>query len=194
MDFKVEPGNTPLDPTEAEGLIPKIWTLEELNQVEGQNILLGRRWAMKDRGIKDNLLSSTALRQLHERMFDLTWKWAGKYRLTQKSIGIEAFRIPTELKILVDDVKTWIEFNTYAPGEIATRFHHRLVQIHAFPNGNGRHARLATDILCSQLGIESFSWGAKLSLGPVEIRQRYIAALRKADAHDYSEILVFVRS
>ena len=194
MDFRINPGNTPLDPTEAEGLIPKIWTLKELNQTEGQNILLARRWAMKDRSIQANLLSSTTLRQLHERMFSLTWKWAGTYRLTQKSIGIEAFRIPTELKILVDDVKAWIEFGTYSPDEIATRFHHRLVQIHAFPNGNGRHARLATDLLCSQLGIEAFSWGAKLSLEPVEIRRRYIAALQMADAHDYSEILLFVRA
>ena len=194
MDFEIEPGNTPLDPTEAEGLIPTIWTKKELNQAEGANILVARRWAMLDQDIQKNLLSSANLRLLHQKMFDKTWRWAGKYRVTQKSIGIEAFRISTELKILTDDIRAWIEFNTYSSDEIAARFHHRLVQIHAFPNGNGRHARLATDILCNQLGILPFTWGAKSFVTAEEVRKRYIAALQLADGHDYSEILEFVRA
>ena len=194
MDFEIEPGNTPLDPTEAEGLIPTIWTKKELNQAEGANILVARRWALLDQDIQTNIQSSANLRLLHQKMFDKTWRWPGKYRVTQKSIGIEAFRISTELKILTDDIKAWVEFATYSPDEIATRFHHRLVQIHAFPNGNGRHARLATDILCNQLGIEAFSWGAKSLINAEEVRKRYIAALQLADGHDYSEIMTFVRS
>jgi Fic-DOC domain mobile mystery protein B len=191
MDFQVDPGNTPLDPTEAEGLIPKINTLRELNRAEAINILMAKRWAEGDSQIASDLLNPSTLKQLHKRMFDQTWRWAGKYRQTQKSIGIEAFRISSELKNLTDDVKTWIEFGTYPADEIATRFHHRIVFIHAFPNGNGRHARLATDLLCVQLKVDRFSWGA--SMDASEVRQNYIAALHLADLHDFSALLEFVR-
>ncbi|MEI8282645.1 MAG: mobile mystery protein B [Armatimonadota bacterium] len=194
MDFQVAPGNTPLNPTEAEGLIPKLSMLEELNQAEGFNILSARRWANEDLTSASDVLSSSSLRKLHLKMFDRTWRWAGKYRVTQKSIGIEAFRIASELEKLVANTKTWIEFGTYSPLEIAVRFHHRLVQIHAFPNGNGRHARLATDLLCQQLGIELFSWGSHLKEGRVEVRRKYITALQKADNHEFEDLLVFVQS
>ena len=194
MDFRVEPGNTPLDQTEAEGLIPSIGTQIQLNLAETQNIFSAIMWAETNRRIESDFLNPETLKMLHRKMFDKTWRWAGKFRVTQKSIGIEAFRISTELKNLTENMKTWIEFNTYPPDEIATRFHHRLVQIHAFPNGNGRHARLATDILCNQLGIEAFSWGAKSLINTEEVRKRYITSLQMADGHDYSEILEFVRS
>ncbi len=194
MEFQVAPGNTPLDPTEAEGLIPKISTLGELNQVEGFNILSARRWANEDQAIASDLLSSSSLRKLHLKMFDRTWRWAGKYRITQKSIGIEAFRIASEIENLVSNTKTWIEFGTYSPLEIAVRFHHRLVQVHAFPNGNGRHARLTTDLLCQQLRIEPFTWGSHLIEERAQVRRKYIAALQDADNHDFTALLVLVQS
>lgn len=194
MDFKLEAGDTPLDPNEIEGLIPSLRTQADLNRVELQNILRAVRWAEESKTIKESLLTDNSLRQLHQKMFDRVWKWAGKYRKTQKSIGIEANRIPTEMRNLMEDVKIWIESESYPTEEILVRFHHRLVQIHAFPNGNGRHARLATDLLADQLGVPRFSWGANSRLDPGTLRQSYIKALQMADQHDFDALLLFVRS
>jgi Fic-DOC domain mobile mystery protein B len=192
MDFRIDAGNTPLDPTEAEGLIPSISTQAELNSAELRNIFAARRWANRNREIESNLLHPATLRLLHKMMFDQTWTWAGKFRMTQKSIGIEAFRISTELKILCDDTRTWIEMESYKKDEIAVRFHHRLILIHAFPNGNGRHARLATDLLCAKLEILAFTWGSGLPYN--EVRATYISALQEADRHDLQPLIAFVRS
>lgn len=194
MNFDPVHGQTPLDPDEAEGLVPALSTQQELNQFEAQNILEALLWARSSRAIRKQLLSVDTLKQLHRRMFDQTWKWAGRFRLTQKSIGVEAYRISTELTNLVEDVKVWIEFATYSTEEIAVRFHHRLVQIHPFPNGNGRHARLATDLLCEQLSIPLFTWGSGDLIRDSDVRRSYIQALQSADAHDYSLLMAFVRS
>jgi Fic-DOC domain mobile mystery protein B len=194
MDFRLDLGNTPLDLSEVEGLIPSLSTMRELNFAETRNIVLADKLARANRRIQTNLLDPEVLKLLHKMMFNEVWRWAGKYRQTQKSIGIEAYRISSELKNLTEDVKTWIEFKTYSRDEIATKFHHRLVLIHAFRNGNGRHARLATDILCQQLGIEPLTWGSKAVIDPKVLRERYISALQKADAHDYSPLMEFVRS
>lgn len=194
MDFRLEAGNTPLDPSEAEGLIPNLSTQAELNEFEARNILEAAVWARTNPRVLKNLLDVDFLRLLHRQMFRRTWRWAGRYRVTQKSIGVEAFKISTELKNLVDDVNVWIEFQSYETDEIIARFHHRLVQIHPFPNGNGRHARLAADLLAFKLGIEPFSWGANSNKPMIETRQHYIKALQSADQHDYSKLLKFVRS
>ena len=127
-------------------------------------------------------------------MFGQVWRWAGVYRKTGKNIGIDAYQMSAALKDLCDDVDTWIEFESYPIDEIAVRFHHRLVFIHLFPNGNGRHARLATDILLNkQLGTAVFNWGRGKIDKQGDFRSSYIAALRKADAGDYSALLAFVR-
>lgn len=127
-------------------------------------------------------------------MFGQTWKWAGSFRLTQKSIGVEAERISTELHNLLEDVKWWLDFASYEPREIAARFHHRLVSIHLFPNGNGRHARLATDLLCRREGWQMPSWGASDLVRPGDARSRYIAALKSADGHDIQPLIAFMWS
>lgn len=194
MDFRLEAGNTPLDPSEAEGLIPNLSTQAELNEFEARNILEAAVWARTNPRVVKNLLNLDVLRLLHRQMFRRTWRWAGRYRVTQKSIGVEAFKISTELKNLVDDVNVWIEFQSYETYEIIARFHHRLVQIHPFPNGNGRHARLAADLLALKLNAPMLSWGANSNKPMVETRQHYIEALQSADQHDYSKLLKFVRS
>ena len=74
------------------------------------------------------------------------------------------------------------------------RFHHRLVQIHPFPNGNGRHARLAADLLVMRLGRERFSWGIESLRNAGAMRHRYIAALKTADNFDLGPLLGFARS
>lgn len=183
---------TDLSPEEREGLIPSyITTRAELNEAEQANIIDGREWAF---GRRRDILNEVFLKRLHERLFGKVWRWAGEYRTSGKNIGIEAYQIPMELRKLLDDVCYWIEHETYSADEIAARFHHRLTCIHCFPNGNGRHARMATDLLLENMGEEPFSWGRENLVDAGETRVRYIAALRAADRHDIEPLLAFVRT
>jgi Fic-DOC domain mobile mystery protein B len=184
--------STPLTPEELEGLIPSYITLRsELNEAEQTNILDAEEWAFAR---KRNVLDERFLDNLHKRMFGRVWRWAGTHRQTNKNIGVEAYRIPQDLRQLLDDCRFWIENGTYEQDEIATRFHHRLVFIHPYPNGNGRHARLATDLLLVAMGQPRFSWGQINLVDAGDTRQAYVAALRTADAHDYALLLTFVRT
>lgn len=183
---------TPLEPEEREGLIPSYITLRhELNEAEALNIAEAEGWAFAR---KRDVLSEAGLKALHKRMFGAVWTWAGTFRQTERNIGIDAVRIGVELRTLLDDVGFWMEHQTYLSDEIAVRFHHRLVAIHCFPNGNGRHARLAADILLRQLGGERFTWGRANMTQPGETRKAYVAALRKADGHDIGDLLLFARN
>jgi len=185
-------GGTELAEEEREGLIPSYITLRrELNEAEQANILEAEEWAFAR---KRKLLEEKLLNNLHKRMYGNVWGWAGNYRTSGKNVGIDAYRIPTELRQLLDDCRYWIENETYEPDEIAARFHHRLVSIHCYPNGNGRHARLAADLLLKSMGQERFSWGGKNLVDLSETRKRYIAALQEADGHDIGSLLEFVRS
>lgn len=122
------------------------------------------------------------------------WSWAGAYRQTERNIGVAPYRIGSDLAVLLDDARYWVEHQTYPADEVAVRFHHRLVSIHPFPNGNGRHARLMPDLLVEKLGRESFSWGGGSLADVGELRARYVAALQAADDHDIAALLVFARS
>ena len=185
-------GRTELTEEESEGLIPSYITLRsELNEAEQANILDAEEWAFAR---KRDLLEEGFLNNLHKRMYGNVWRWAGRYRTSGKNIGIEAYRIPVELRQLLDDCRYWIENRTYEPDEIAVRFHHRIVSTHCYPNGNGRHARLATDLLLKSMGQERFSWGGENLIDVGETRERYIAALQAADEHDIGPLLEFVRS
>lgn len=184
--------STPLSPEEREGLIPSYITLRgELNEAEQANILEGDNWAFAR---KRNVLDQGFLNRLHERLYGHVWRWAGQYRNSQKNIGVEHYHIPTELRTLLDDCRYWVEHKTYPPDEIAARFHHRLVAIHCYPNGNGRHARMAADLLLVSLGRDRFSWGSANLVDAGTTRAAYVAALRAADNHDYDPLLAFVRS
>lgn len=191
------PGATPLDADELASLIPShITTQGELNEWEQLNILQGEQWVRKQR---KEFLTEAFLRQLHKQMFGETWKWAGELRKSDKNIGIDWLKISVELKKLLDDVRYQLEHGSFPADEIAVRFHHRLVAIHPFPNGNGRHARLMADLLVERLGKPRFSWGQhSLNAGNLvdanETRQRYIAALQAADARDIAPLLNFARS
>jgi Fic-DOC domain mobile mystery protein B len=186
------PGATPLDADELAYLIPgHIVTQGELNEWEQLNILQGEAWAGKQR---KEILNERFLRQLHGQMFGETWRWAGEFRKTDKNIGVDWLTIGVELKKLLDDVHYQIEHASYPPDEIAVRFHHRLVAIHPFPNGNGRHARLMADLLVERLGQPRFTWGSRELVDATETRQGYIAALQAADARDTTRLLAFARS
>ena len=183
---------TPLTPEETRDLIPAhIAYRRELNEAEQENITRAQAWALNRRR---DLLSEKFIKQLHRRMLGDVWRWAGKFRTSERNLGIPFYEIPVALRQLLDDTKAWIEHQTYPPDEIAVRFHHRLVQIHAFPNGNGRHARLIADLLVMRLGGARFSWGREGLRDPSAVRQRYIAALQSADNHDVGPLLAFARS
>lgn len=194
MNDILEPDDaaTPLTPEEMRDLIPAhIAYRSELNEAEQENIARAQEWALGPRW--RDLLSEKFAKALHRRMLGDVWRWAGRFRTSQRNMGIDYWLIPTELRKLLDDTKAWIEFKTYPADEIAVRFHHRLVLIHPFPNGNGRHARLMADLLIMRLGGERFSWGRESLRDPGVARQQYIAALRAADNHDIAPLLAFAR-
>ena len=186
-------GATLIDRNEAAGLIPAHITLQsQLNEYEAANILSAQEWlATRRRG---DPLNSKFLHTVHRKMFDKTWKWAGKARRTDKNIGGPWFEVPTKLHQLLGDVRAQVEYRAYPALELATRYHHRLVAIHVFPNGNGRHARIMADLLLQQLTGERFTWGEGKALPLSELRSTYIHALREADAGDYLPLLRFVQS
>lgn len=194
MKFDYPKGATPIDDDELADLIPWHITLQsELNEWEGQNILEANTLlGAKEFKYKD-ILTFDFLLYVHKLMFDRTWKWAGKTRKSMKNIGVDVSRIFEQTKYLCDDTLYWIEHNTFPADEIGVRFHHRLVLIHLFPNGNGRHSRLVTDILMRSIGQPIFSWGSKDLYHEGEIRKKYIIALVEADKNNYMPLLNFVR-
>ena len=186
-------GATPLDPDESAGLLAgHIATREQLDEWEAENILEGERWAAGAAKRRD-ILDDAFLRELHRRMFGRTWKWAGTYRSTERNIGVAPARIAEEVRQLLENTRAQIAGKVAAIDEVAARFHHRLVWIHPFPNGNGRHARLLTDLLLAANGAEPFTWGRGDLEHAGEARERYLAALRAADARDFAPLLAFVR-
>jgi Fic-DOC domain mobile mystery protein B len=194
MKFEAPEGATPLDPNEAGGLLlTHITTRAELDRWEQENIAEAEAWAF--RRAHPDILTDGFARRLHERMFGNVWRWAGLYRKTGKNIGISAREIATELRKLCDDCKIWIEYGSYPPDEIAARFHHLLTAIHPFANGNGRHARLMTDmILVHLLKQPRFTWGSGNLISAGDCRRQYVQSLRAADRYDYEQLLAFVRS
>lgn len=199
-DLMVEPeGATPLGPDELVGLIPtSVSNRSELNEVEKENIADATRWAFGQKWTADALLSEEIIRQLHKRMFGDVWKWAGTFRLRETSIGVPSSQIAVQLRNLLADARVRIETMTSpeeSADEIAIWFHHRLVQVHPFPNGNGRHARLAADLLVVALGGRRFTWGSADLTGTGDARSTYLRALQKADRDfDYKPLLAFART
>ena len=193
-NFNYPEGATPIDPNEVQGLLlTHITTHSELDRWEQDNIVMALSWL--DQNKPKNILNEKFIKELHRRMFSDVWKWAGTFRRSDKNIGCPWIQIPLLVKNLCDDAKLWLELKNESPAKIAVRFHHRLVSIHPFPNGNGRHARLMTDILLENiLGCYRFSWGSKDLSEANNSRQKYIAALHKADGGNYKPLLKFVRT
>lgn len=190
--FEESDNATPLTPEERHALIPAhIAYRRELNEAEQENIARGHDWAL---GRRRDLLNEKFISDLHRRMFGDVWRWAGKFRTSERNLGIAHYEVAVALRQLLDDARAWIEHTAYPPDEIAVRFHHRLVQIHPFPNGNGRHARLIADLLVMSLGGPRFSWGSANLQNAGEVRHRYITALRAADTGDLAPLLAFARS
>lgn len=191
--LKEEPdGATPLTAEERDSLIPSHVTLRrELNELEQQNILEADIWAFAR---SRNPVDEPFGRQLHTRMFGEVWRWAGSYRTTNKNIGVDREVIRTRLYESLDNYRYWIEHQTFAPDEIAARFHHTLVLVHPFPNGNGRWSRMMADVLAVRLGQSRFTWGSNSLDAAGQTRRAYIETLKAADRHDYSRLTPFARS
>jgi Fic-DOC domain mobile mystery protein B len=191
--FHNDEAGTPLEPQERKELIPThITTREQLNELEAKNILEAISWVFER---KRDVTSETFLLGLHRRMLDKVWRWAGKYRMTERNLGVAPHLIQVEIHALFDNMRYWIEHETFPLDELAVRFHHGLVVIHPFANGNGRWSRLAADVLIVQLGGKRFSWGSGANLQHAGAdRERYIANLREADNHNFTPLTAFARS
>jgi Fic-DOC domain mobile mystery protein B len=189
------PGNTPISEDEIEALIPNLATRAELNEWERENIILAERWCFSPRVLKKfNPALEADVRELHRRMFGKTWKWPGAYRKTEKTIGVPVVQINEAMAAFLGDAAYWIKEKAFEADELAVRFHHRLVHIHPFPNGNGRHSRLIADMLAVQLGRPRFPWGQTSLQAACELRTRYISAIRQADDGKLKPLLEFARS
>jgi Fic-DOC domain mobile mystery protein B len=182
-------GQTPLDPNEIDGLRLEVSTRAELNDAEEVSIRDGIRWGERQIRHRDPL-DLVFARELHRRMFGRVWTWAGTFRTTARNIGVDVDQINICAQQLVDNARYWIEHATFPSDETFARFHHRLVQIHCFPNGNGRHARAMTDLVMMNIGVERFGWGQSMAN---EARVAYISSLRAGDAGDFASLLAFVR-
>lgn len=192
--FRYPEGATPLDPNETRGLrLTHITTRGELNRWEQENIVEAIAWL--ERTQPEDILNESFIKELHKRMFGNVWSWAGKFRESDKNLGGPWHQVPMALTDFCNDARLWIELRKETPDQIAARFHHRLVSIHPFSNGNGRHSRLMTDVLLENVLREPrFSWGGRDLSRSGDQRKRYIAALRAADGMNYEPLLAFVRS
>ena len=188
-------GATALDPDELDGLKFKHVSVKgELDQLEQAGITEGLKWLNKQKN--PDVLSEAFVLELHKRLFGSVWKWAGIFRRTEKDIGVAPIQVATQLRQLLDDAKYWVEHDSYSPKELAARLHHKLVFIHLFANGNGRHARIMADAVLTKLLHEpAIDWAGGFSLEAMnERRNQYIEALRAADGHDFTALLEFVRA
>ncbi|MGH3521678.1 MAG: mobile mystery protein B [Mycobacterium sp.] len=184
-------GATPLEPDEIEGLIPDLQTTSELNEWEHANILKAYPWAFSRAGLK--VLDMQFVLELHRKMLDETWQWAGKLRWSDKNIGVHWPTIPESLDQVLNNARYWIEHNAYTLDEIAVRFHHQLVRVHPFPNGNGRHARLMADILLAHRSAPPLTWGSRKRSTHGTARELYLGALREADRGNVEALLKLAR-
>jgi Fic-DOC domain mobile mystery protein B len=196
LDWSYIHGQTPLDEEEKEGLkILTIATRGELDEFEQQNIEQAVQWVLVRSFRPDVVFTEKFICALHRRMYAEVWNWAGKFRKTNKNIGADKWQISTQLKCLLDDALFWHAHQTYPPDELALRFKHRLVSIHCFPNGNGRHSRLMADLIIEKLYRRPvFSWGVTDLVQGGDARNAYIEAVRAADRGAMGPLLTFARS
>lgn len=196
LDLDYIDGQTPLDEEEKDGLlIPAIATRGELDEFEQQNIEQAVQWTLGRSFKSQQIFTEDFMRTVHKRMYSDVWSWAGQFRKSNKNLGVDKWQIPSDLKKLLDDASYWHDHKTYPPEEIAIRFKHRIVSIHCFPNGNGRHSRLMADIIIEKIYNQPvFSWGAAHLSSESDMRASYLKAVKTVDKGDYSLLLAFARS
>lgn len=195
LDLDSAQGQTPLNEDEKEGLrITTITTRGELDEFEQLGVEKAIEWTMKHKLTRDTILTEEFIKELHKRMFSDIWEWAGEYRSTNKNLGVDKTQIQIELRKLLDDCRYWIDQKVFSEDEIAIRLSHRLVTIHPFASGNGRHSRLIADVLVSHgLGQSHFTWGSINLTTRGRARAKYLEALREADENSYAPLIKFAR-
>ncbi|WP_395044150.1 mobile mystery protein B [Flavobacterium sp.] len=195
LELEYEDGQTPLSEEEKEGLIIKsITTHSELNEHEQLNIEQAIRWILESKLNKEKILTEDFIRTLHKKMLGNVWAWAGEFRKSEKNIGVKWINIGVDLKMLLDDTKYWIANETYSSDEIAIQFKHRLVNIHCFPNGNGRHSRIMADIIIESIYKNNiFTWNHSNMVKADDTRKNYINAIREADKGNINSLIKFAR-
>ncbi len=195
LELQYVDGQTPIDEDEKEGLkIKSITTQGELDEFEQLNIEKAVEWTIHANLKLDKIMAEKFVKELHKRMYGDIWIWAGEFRKSDKNIGINWTQISVELRNLIDDTKYWIENNTYSPTEISIRFKHRIVAIHCFPNGNGRHSRMMADIIMEFVfGGKIFSWHKSNMVKADETRKKYIESLKDADNGDINPLIEFAQ-
>lgn len=196
LDLEYQEGQTPLNEEEKEGLkIKSITTQGELDQFEQLNIEKAIEWTISKKFKVERILTEKFIKDLHKKMYDDVWKWAGEFRKSEKKIGIKWTQIGVELNYLLDDTRFWIQNGTFSPEEIAIRFKHRIVSIHCFPNGNGRHSRLMADIIMEAVFYkEAFSWQQSNMVKADQTRKEYIACLKEADNGNINPLIEFAKN
>lgn len=196
LDFAYIDGQTPLEDDEKVGLlIQTIVTREELDEFEQQNIEEAMQWVLTRSLNAKTIFTEKFVRRLHKHMFGNVWAWAGSFRKTNKNLGVDKWQIPTALQALLDDCIYWVEHETFTPDLIAIRFKHRIVSIHCFANGNGRHSRLMADVIIDKIyNLPVFSWGVGNLIKQNDIRNNYLKAVREADKNNYEPLHLFARS
>jgi len=190
-------GATPLTEQELEGLrLAWVTTKADLNRAEAENILRARAKLQRTR--RRRLfwyLDQSGLQALHKEMFGEVWNWAGTLRRRETNLGVDPVQIAVMLHDLREDVLAQVgdgKDTVYPIAELAVRFHHRLVAIHPFANGNGRHARLAAELLLADLGGSGLTWGGGGELVRIsQLRTEYLIALRRADHGEFGALIEF---
>jgi len=196
LNLAYHEGQTPLSEEEKEGLLIKtVTTKGELDQFEQLNIEKAIEWTIHKKFKRDQILSEIFIKKLHKKMYDDVWRWAGEFRKSEKNLGIKWTQISVELKTLIDDTKYWIESKTYPPDEISIRFKHRIVSIHCFPNGNGRHSRIMADIFMESIFENKiFTWHQSNMVKADKIRKKYITTLKEADKGNIKPLIDFAKN
>jgi len=196
LEFVYEDGQTPLSEEEKEGiLIKSITTHGELDEHEQLNIEEAIAWTMSLKLKKDRILTEDFIKTLHKKMLGKVWRWAGEFRRSEKNIGVKWINISIDLRTLLGDTDYWIENKIYPPDEISIRFKHRLVNIHCFPNGNGRHSRIMADIIIESIfGKDIFTWNHSNMVKANETRAEYIRSIREGDKGNIEPLINFART
>jgi len=198
MGLKLEyiEDQTPIDDDEKGGLkIRTISTRGELDEFEQANIQQAVEWTLRTIFSRKEILAEEFILLVHKKMFSEVWEWAGTKRNTNKNIGVDKSQISIEIKKLIKDCERWIDNKIFQPDEIAVRFSHGVVQVHVFPNGNGRHSRLIADILIYHIFKKPvFTWGRSNLSKSGDSRKKYLDALHKADEGILKPLVAFTRS
>jgi len=190
-DFSKQPdGATPID--DASGLNQRqIRTIPELNEAEALNIVAAEEW-IRD-GRVGNVFQLGFYRGLHRRMLGDVWDWAGEFRVTNPNIGVPYHEAPMRLQQASLDFEAQFEADVVPFLEFIANYHHRLVWVHPFKNGNGRWARLACDVVAIRLRKEApIVWATGDLVLASQERTRYIAALRAADQGDNQPLIEYL--